>query len=90
MQKQGWESQPFLRWVAALVVPIVCYGADPGVTDSNTWTNNIPSRLQWEANYGYCCEVSLISAGLYYGQYLSQYDARAIASRDKPQSHYMT
>jgi hypothetical protein len=41
---------------------------------------DIPPRLQWEENYGYCGEVSLISAGLYYGQYISQYDARAIAS----------
>ncbi len=41
---------------------------------------DIPARFQWEANYGYCGEVSLISAGLYYGQYVSQYDARAIAS----------
>jgi hypothetical protein len=42
--------------------------------------NNIPPRLQWNANWGYCGEVELISAGLYYGQYLSQYEARAIAS----------
>jgi hypothetical protein len=43
-------------------------------------SNPIPPRIQWEENYGYCGEVSFISAGLYYGQYLSQYDARAIAS----------
>ncbi|WP_448112147.1 C39 family peptidase [Mesorhizobium amorphae] len=49
-------------------------------------TNDIPPRLQWEANYGYCGEVSLISAGLYYGQYVSQYDARAIASKNTNQS----
>ncbi|MBR2686395.1 MAG: C39 family peptidase [Aquamicrobium sp.] len=49
-------------------------------------TNDIPPRLQWEANYGYCGEVSLISAGLYYGQYVSQYDARAIASKNANQS----
>jgi len=49
MQKQGWQNQSFLCWVAALVMPTVCHGADPGVTDSNTWTNNIPPRLQWEA-----------------------------------------
>jgi len=49
-------------------------------------TNDIPPRLQWEANYGYCGEVSLISAGLYYGQYASQYDARAIASKNADQS----
>jgi hypothetical protein len=42
--------------------------------------NDIPTRIQWDGNYGYCGEVSMISAGLYYGQYLSQYDVRAIAS----------
>jgi hypothetical protein len=42
--------------------------------------NNISPRSQWKANYGYCGEIAIISAGLYYGQYLSQYDARAIAS----------
>lgn len=48
--------------------------------------NDIPPRLQWEANYGYCGEVSFINAGLYYGQYVSQYDARAIASKNRGQS----
>lgn len=47
-------------------------------TAQHSRKNNIPPRHQWEANYGYCGEVSLISAGLYYGQYVSQYDARAI------------
>jgi hypothetical protein len=51
-----------------------------------TVSNNIPPRLQWNANNGYCGEVSFISAGLYYGQYLSQYDARAIASNNGDQS----
>lgn len=49
-------------------------------------TNHVPSRLQWMANSGYCGETSLISAGLYYGQYLSQYDARAIATKDGTQT----
>jgi hypothetical protein len=40
---------------------------------------DLPARQQWEGNHGYCGEVSLICAGLYYGQYVSQYDARAIA-----------
>lgn len=40
--------------------------------------NDIPPRYQWEHNSGYCGEVSMISAGLYYGQYVSQYDARKI------------
>jgi hypothetical protein len=55
---------------------------------SNTYIqeNNIPPRLQWNANQGYCGEVALISAGLYYGQYMSQYTARAIALKNKPQT----
>jgi hypothetical protein len=48
--------------------------------------NPIPPRLQWNENYGYCGEVAFISAGIYYGQYLSQYDARAIASNNTPQN----
>ncbi len=46
--------------------------------------NNIPSREQWNSTNGYCGEVALISAGLYYGQYLSQYDARRLANLDLP------
>src|SRR5579859_6230620 len=45
---------------------------------------DMPPRFQWNENFGYCGEVALISAGLFYGQYLSQYDARATAS-SKPQ-----
>ncbi|MGH8045928.1 MAG: hypothetical protein ACREKL_01660 [Chthoniobacterales bacterium] len=48
--------------------------------------NDIPPRHQWEANGGYCGETSLISAGLYYGQYISQYDARACAIGNTPQN----
>jgi hypothetical protein len=50
--------------------------------------NAIPPRLQWNENWGYCGEVSLISAGLYYGQYISQYDARALASPGVGQNEY--
>ncbi|MBN3726178.1 hypothetical protein G3N92_18495 [Burkholderia sp. Ac-20379] len=46
---------------------------------------DIPPRLQWRENFGYCGEVAMLSAGLYYGQYMSQYDARAIASPTTPQ-----
>lgn len=48
---------------------------------------DIPPRLQWNANNGYCGEVSLISAGLYFGQYCSQYQARALASPRIPQNN---
>jgi hypothetical protein len=54
--------------------------------DTYAVSNVIPPRLQWNANDGYCGEVSFISAGLYYGQYISQYDARALASNDGAQS----
>lgn len=47
------------------------------VAEIYKFSNNIPPRYQWNNNDGYCGEVSLISAGLYYGQYVSQYDARA-------------
>jgi hypothetical protein len=47
--------------------------------------NDIPPRLQWNANGGYCGEVSMISAGLFYGQYLSQFDVRQLASPGKGQ-----
>ena len=51
-----------------------------------TVSNSIPARVQWNANYGYCGEVSFIQAGMYYGQYISQYDARALASPDVAQN----
>lgn len=35
------------------------------------WKLDIPPRYQWNANNGYCGEVSFISVGLYYGQYCS-------------------
>lgn len=55
---------------------------------AETWKNSLPPRLQWNRNWGYCGEVSLICAGLYYGQYLSQYDVRAIASPNIPQGKW--
>ena len=61
---------------AAPAVPAVSYRVN----------NPIPPRTQWNANYGYCGETSFISAGLNYGQYLSQYDARAVASPNIRQS----
>jgi hypothetical protein len=68
---------------AAMQSPAVARKALPYFID-----NPIPPRLQWNENWGYCGEVSLISAGLYYGQYISQYDARALASPGVDQSQY--
>lgn len=73
--KQAWGL------LALLSVAHAAHAAGPYAK-----VNDIPPRLQWTANYGYCGEVGLISAGLYYGQYVSQYDARAIASRNRDPS----
>lgn len=62
----------------ALVVSVTAF--------ADTHTNNIQSRLQWMHNSGYCGEVSLISAGLYYGQYVSQFDVRALVTQDDTQT----
>jgi hypothetical protein len=43
-------------------------------------------RIQWNENFGYCGETSYITAGLYFGQYLSQFHARALASPHIEQS----
>jgi len=43
----------------------------------------IQPRQQWENNDGYCGETALISAGLMYGQYVSQFDARRVGTHDQ-------
>lgn len=53
---------------------------------AGTHKNDVATRLQWNQNSGYCGEVSLISAGLYYGQYISQYDVREVAGKNAPQN----
>ena len=60
------------------------YTTDPmyANTDYQKYLPILP-REQWETNLGYCGEVALISAGLHYGQYLSQYDARDLATGDQ-------
>lgn len=40
----------------------------------------ISPRLQWLANMGYCGETAFLCAGLKFGQYMSQFDIRAIAA----------
>lgn len=58
------------------------------VTVQRPYVHNldIPPREQWNSNYGYCGETSLISAGLYFGQYTSQWTARSLASPGVPQT----
>jgi len=74
------ETSPVARAITG--TPIA---AAPAPT-TYTAGSKLPPRIQWDANFGYCGEVSFISAGLNYGQYISQYDARALASKNARQS----
>jgi hypothetical protein len=71
-------------FVLLLVVLLHCVACAKYVYDSN-----MPPRLQWLANDGYCGEVSTISAGLKYGQYLSQYDMRDLATSGDQLDEYL-
>jgi hypothetical protein len=68
------------------LVPVILPGPipenSPNPPTGTTYSMSlaIPPRQQWNNNYGYCGEVSFISAGLYFGQYVSQYTARAAAT----------
>ncbi len=42
-------------------------------------------REQWDANWGYCGETSLIAVGMSFGQYASQFTVRELASPGIPQ-----
>jgi hypothetical protein len=83
----GLRRLLLIAGVATLVYAIVLSGVAAAARRDTASTrysvsNPIPPHIQWNHNYGYCGEVSFISAGLYYGQYLSQYDARVIAEND--------
>ena len=75
VQLNGNRSQP----MGGVVPPTAISPAIP-IESQNKITNDIPPRFQWNHHGGYCGEVSLISAGLYYGQYVSQYTARCAGS----------
>jgi hypothetical protein len=59
---------------------------EPAASQPHSYNLLIAPRLQWNANYGYCGETSLISAGMYFGQYTSQWTARSLASPGIPQT----
>jgi hypothetical protein len=80
MQKKGHF---FLLLVTVIPSMIFCYAISE---KGQMHENDIPPRYQWDENSGYCGEVSLISAGLFYGQYASQYDVRALAIGSLPQN----
>lgn len=56
------------------------FTGDNSISSATQIINSIPGRIQWNENNGYCGEVSIISAGLHYGQYVSQYEARNLAN----------
>lgn len=51
-----------------------------GMTRKYNASVDLPARMQWNANHGYCGETSFISAGMLHGQYTSQWTARSVAS----------
>ena len=79
------------RLVATAAVAALAWTSAPGLVaaaPAPVWHQrgiDMAPRLQWNANYGYCGEVSFISAGMRYGQYTSQWTARALASPGVPQ-----
>lgn len=74
--------------VAILSVHCLACGGEAMAAGRYSANNHIPPRFQWNSNFGYCGEVSFVSAGLYFGQYVSQYDARRLASNGMNQSKY--
>ena len=60
------------RTLFALFFLILTYGREPASA------LDIPPREQWDNNGGYCGELVIQQIGLYYGTYVSQYQARAI------------
>ncbi len=79
---------------AALALLLVCCSCP--AARAITYNQSMPPRLQWMQNGGYCGEVSTVASGLRYaskwsalcavvtacrwGQYLSQYDVRDVAT----------
>ena len=81
------------RQILSLLLPTILattFAASPplavDIPSRCEFSLQIPPRLQWGANYGYCGETSFVSAGLFFGQYCSQYEARRLASPGVRQS----
>lgn len=62
-------------------------GTTPPVTTSYIYPRqSLQPFYQWENNYGYCGEVSMMEAGLNNGQWMSQFNARLICGTGLSQS----
>ena len=49
-----------------------------------TWNSNEQSRVQWNANQGYCGETSVQTALLRFGAWMSVFDVRAVIAQVQP------
>jgi hypothetical protein len=87
------------RMLLGLACGLALWGAEPnctqtlvdGTTPPSTSSYIYPRQTlhpfyQWENNYGYCGEVSMIEAGLNNGQWMSQFNARLICGTGLSQS----
>lgn len=63
-------------WLVLFLIPYHLFTSVSGYV----FQAGLIPRYQWTNNAGYCGEVSTIMAGLKHGQYLSQYDVRALSA----------
>ncbi len=85
----GLGSLVLRSGVVALVAALLAVPAAAAPSTGHEWHKralDATPRAQWNANFGYCGETSLITAGLQFGQYTSEWTARAIASPGVPQT----
>ena len=75
------RARPVAPLLAALVAAAACAAALaplPRAAAARACVKlDMPPRVQWQDNDGYCGETSVQMAALYYGAYVSQYVARA-------------
>jgi len=71
-------EQPEQRSARSIALASVRPNPAPGL-QLDTITG-LPIRRQWDSNWGYCGETSLIAAGMSLGQYASQFTVRQLAS----------
>jgi hypothetical protein len=76
----GWGAEPNCT-------QMLVDGTTPASTSSYIYPRQtLQPFYQWENNYGYCGEVSMIEAGLNNGQWISQFNARLICGTGLSQS----
>ena len=84
MQHASW-SRTARRGTLAVAAFLAISSASTLAADTTSpgaYSSSAPMapRLQWDPNFGYCGETSMIMAGMRFGQYTSQWTARRFAS----------